>query len=53
MAERRGTDKDGKCMNMLAVLIAEYLAKDATNEEICEMIQFFSIISTSLRTYMC
>lgn len=53
MADKSKNKDDSRCMNMLAVLIAEYLAKDATNEELREMIQFFSIISTSLRTYMC
>ena len=39
-------------LNVLAVMLAETLAKNSTKEEILKQVQFLQVLHTSLRSYL-
>ena len=41
-----------KQMNILAVMLAETLAQNSTKEEIYREIQFLSVLSSALKSYL-
>ena len=41
-----------KQMNILAVMLAETLAQNSTKEDVLALIQFLSVISSALKSYL-